>query len=889
MKSPDAMQCPGCFETKTNTACERCGYDETLKRSPLVLPHHTLLSNGRYQIGRVLGRPGGFGITYLAFDSRLQSLVAIKEYLPRELSARDGDHLTVSPHSGEEGELFQYGVGKFLEEARTLAKFDHPNVVRVRDFFEENGTAYLVMDYCRGLPLSQYVSQQEGGKVNINAAISILQPLLDALRELHKKGYLHRDVKPQNIYLSESGKPILLDFGAARQAMGDKSRSLSVVLSEGYAPLEQYQRNGMQGPWTDVYGAVATFYNLITGQTPPSAIDRINNPTAELNGSSAFDERIRLILNKGLHPDHALRIQSVESLQRLLDTNAQSDYNTHKDKDEPISVNDNKTAYGAGVVKTDQSTPHDNHPAWNEAAPYYISALTGQNSLDIALNDPDPKKLYWLTSIGFMISIVGASVFGATLVNELNSYKNSDAVDVMVISGFAGLGAAYAILSSIPPYSRMLIYRRARVYLPIFQKLYAGINIHNIGVDYVLFPIAWLGYWGLNRELAISLAGFFLIGSSPAILSFISGPKSHLAAILYKVTDNSLFYLLFWTLISLRYDRALYQRITILINPYLEQGINDPAIIFQKTRPRLIYGFLCMSIFLSLVVGIGKVVDPSIEEISAHLESSNGNYDKAYTIGLRMYENGKYEEAAEWLQPLSRSEYAPAQYLTGILYESGQAPTHLAKDEQRAYSLYKKAAEAGYPLAKLALARSYQYGMGVEPDPNTAIKWYLQAVDDKLPEASYSLGLMYYKGSGMKKDPSKSFEYISKAAAMDYPAAVSFLAACYQDGIGTKKNARMALNNYEKALSMGDSDAQYAMGINYYNGELVSKDTERGIDLLTQSATSGHRQAQYALGAILVANDGSYKDVETGREWLKKASSQGLEDATKLLTRINIR
>ncbi|MCU0933970.1 MAG: serine/threonine protein kinase, partial [Thiobacillaceae bacterium] len=239
------MLCPGCFQEKPDVAtCPHCGYDESLKRSPLVLPHHTPLNQGRYSVGRLLGKPGGFGITYLAWDERLLTRVAIKEYLPRELSGRDTDHQTVVAHSGEDAETFAFGLERFLEEARTLARLDHPNIVRVRDFFEEHGTAYLVMDYYDGLTLAEYLSRQPGGKIGEDQAIGILMPILDGLREVHAKGFLHRDIKPQNIYLTTGNRPILLDFGAARQAMGAHSRSLSVVLSEGYAPIEQYQRKG---------------------------------------------------------------------------------------------------------------------------------------------------------------------------------------------------------------------------------------------------------------------------------------------------------------------------------------------------------------------------------------------------------------------------------------------------------------------------------------------------------------------------------------------------------------------------------------------------------------------------------------------------------------------
>lgn len=266
--------CPGCFATKGEAVvCPYCGYDESERRTPLALPHRTVL-NGQFLVGRMLGKPGGFGIAYLGWDINLDTPVAIKEYLPRDYAGRDSDRATVVAHSREDADLFRFGLEQFLQEARTLAKFDHPNVVRVRSFFEQHGTAYLVMDYLQGMNLAEYLTTK-GGRLTEQEAGEIMLPILNGLQEVHAKGFLHRDIKPQNIFVTAAGRPILLDFGAARQAMGERSRSLSVVLTQGFAPYEQYHRRGEQGPWTDIYAVGATYYYLLTGQAPPDAAERV--------------------------------------------------------------------------------------------------------------------------------------------------------------------------------------------------------------------------------------------------------------------------------------------------------------------------------------------------------------------------------------------------------------------------------------------------------------------------------------------------------------------------------------------------------------------------------------------------------------------------------------
>jgi C-terminal peptidase prc len=319
--SPENL-CPGCFASAASDGpCPVCGFDRAEPRPANALPLGTLL-DGQFIVGRVLGSPGGFGITYLGFDRRLETTVAIKEYLPRDLATRSADRATVVAHTAQEDGLFRYGLEQFLTEARTLAKLDHPNIVRVRHFFEANDSAYLVMDYYRGLTLAEYLDRQPGSRIPEDKALALMQPVLDGLRAVHAKGLLHRDIKPGNIYLAQTDtggvRPILLDFGAARQAMGERSRSLSVVLSEGYAPFEQYHRKGKQGTWTDVYAAAAVLYRMLTGKTPPDAVERQH--ADELVPASQFgvSKHIADAIGSALQMAPDVRTQNVEALQGQL-------------------------------------------------------------------------------------------------------------------------------------------------------------------------------------------------------------------------------------------------------------------------------------------------------------------------------------------------------------------------------------------------------------------------------------------------------------------------------------------------------------------------------------------------------------------------------------------
>ncbi len=224
-----------------------------------------------YHIERILGQ-GGFGITYLATDTNLNRQVAIKEYLPVEMAVRQ-DNTSVYPVSGEHGEQFKWGLERFISEARTLARFKHPNIVRVHAVFRENNTAYMVMEYEHGRGLDRILKEKK--TLAEDELKQIMSPILSGLEAVHAASFIHRDIKPPNIYIREDNTPVLLDFGSARQSLGERTQTLTTMVSPGYAPFEQYAGKSMkQGPWTDIYGLGATLYRAVTGISPPDSMDR---------------------------------------------------------------------------------------------------------------------------------------------------------------------------------------------------------------------------------------------------------------------------------------------------------------------------------------------------------------------------------------------------------------------------------------------------------------------------------------------------------------------------------------------------------------------------------------------------------------------------------------
>lgn len=267
--------CENCFEATPSPVCSCCGYDpEKSANAPSMLAPGSILL-GKYIIGGVIGK-GGFGITYLAYDTKKNKKVAVKEYFPYGIAMRSAGSLTVSVSSDENKEAFELGAEKFYEEAQLVSKFNgNPNIVEVYEFFYENDTVYLAMEYLQGRTLKEYI--RDNGMISAPQALFIANSVSNALAEAHGASVLHRDISPDNIVLCESGDVKLIDFGAARQVIAEHSQSFSIILKPGFAPIEQYNKKGNQGPWTDIYSLGATLYFALTGDIPEDPMVRFEN------------------------------------------------------------------------------------------------------------------------------------------------------------------------------------------------------------------------------------------------------------------------------------------------------------------------------------------------------------------------------------------------------------------------------------------------------------------------------------------------------------------------------------------------------------------------------------------------------------------------------------
>ncbi|MGZ5781137.1 MAG: serine/threonine protein kinase [Burkholderiaceae bacterium] len=273
-------------------------------------------SINEYRIESTLG-VGGFGLTYLATDLNLNLKVAIKEYMPGDLAVRCDDS-TITPKSEQTEETFQWGLSRFLDESRTLASFRHPNIVRVMRYFQANQSAYMVLEFVQGDALNAWMEPRRF--LPQQALLAIAIPLLDGLEVIHQAGFLHRDIKPNNIFIRNDGGPVLLDFGSARQT--NANTEMTMIMTPGYAPFEQSHSHGVQGPWTDVYALGAVLYWMVTGEQPVEAAARIRNdilaPAVQRGDHSRFNQELLKAIDWALAPFHEARPQSAAEFRQAL-------------------------------------------------------------------------------------------------------------------------------------------------------------------------------------------------------------------------------------------------------------------------------------------------------------------------------------------------------------------------------------------------------------------------------------------------------------------------------------------------------------------------------------------------------------------------------------------
>jgi len=297
--------------------------NKTDKHQSNTLPIGSMLQE--FKILSILGG-GGFGIAYKVLDTHLDRLMVIKEYMPSQFASRSHDNSTIVCNPKDK-DIFKWGMERFLEEAKLLSKFDHISIVKTHRVFKDNGTAYFVMDFYEGQTLEDYINQHPNKQYTQDEILSVLMPIIEGLKAVHEQGFLHRDIAPDNIFLRINKPPILIDFGASRNALGTKSQNISAIVKHGYSPPEQYTSNSNQDATTDLYAISAVMYEMITGKKPPESNHRQievfngnSDPIEDIEEvyKSRFEPSFLTTIKRGLNIRQKERIQNIREYQEGL-------------------------------------------------------------------------------------------------------------------------------------------------------------------------------------------------------------------------------------------------------------------------------------------------------------------------------------------------------------------------------------------------------------------------------------------------------------------------------------------------------------------------------------------------------------------------------------------
>jgi TPR repeat protein len=725
----------------------------------IALPPGTRLEG--YRIVDVLGA-GGFGITYLGEDVAMGRRVAIKEYLPGELATRARDGRTVTPIDAGRAEGFAWGLRRFLDEARTLAQFEHPNIVTVFALFEANGTAYYVMRYVEGEPLDRIVPL--GSVLEEKRVKSLLFPLLDGLEAVHAAGFLHRDIKPANVFVRRDGTPILIDFGSARMALSGHTRTLTAVLSPGYAPFEQYHADGVQGPWTDLYALGATLYRCIVGVTPPEAALRVN-----ARARNKPDPLLKVTEAAGRRYDPAL-LAAVDACLNL------------NEEDRPQSVSALRAALGrprapsGAAPRTAAPGPAVEAPAGQTllaGAPGHAGAPDGAGDADRHDEDRAPagrsppaapsarRRVPRLGLAAVILVLLGAG--GVWAYGEyIAPARRADDEARRKAEDEARRKAEDEARRKAEEERRRAEARRPqecdRLAAPEFDPANAG-GLRGLPIDKI--------------DDARALAA-----CRDAVARF---------------PDETRF-------------KMLLARIHFAAKRYGEA--------LEIARALAAGGDAAAEALLSVMYEEGAGVERNRAEAARLLRSAaaRGLARAQYSLGTAYQGGGLVAkdpaEAMRWYRKAADANYAPAQYAVGRAYLAG---ADVAKDEGEAARWFRRAAERGHPAAQYDLGALHLEGRGVAQSDAEALRWFRQSAEQGLAAAQYNLGYMYVQGRGVAQSDAEAVRWFRRAAEQGYPLAQFAMGLAYRDGRGVAASRDEAIAWFRRAAAKGHEPAKKAL------------------------------------------------------------------------------
>ena len=779
-----------------------------------ALPADTLL-DGAYRIVRVVGT-GGFGITYEAEDINLCTAVAIKEYYPDEFGDRDAG-MSVRAKSERHRKTFEWGRSNFLKEARTLARFEHSSIVRVSRVFEANSTAYMVMSFERGQSLEAWLRGL--GRPPTQAELdAIVVPLLGALEMMHAANFLHRDIAPDNVIVRDDGTPVLLDFGAARRAVAEMSRSLTGIVKAGYSPHEQYSSNNrLQGPWSDLYALGGTLYRAVTGHAPEEATLRVDEDRmapAALAAKAGYRPQFLRGIDACLKIKHADRPQSVAQLRSIL---------FEPERHGPLAaavggrrassavVLDRRTraqgrarggprtwpllgaaalmivggAYGgyqftrwhAGSEQTQgRAKAHEGVTGGEQAAEAERRQKeTSQAAQRQAELEAERKRLEEQR--------IAEDAARARADEE----RRQEVERRRIASREETPPGAIRPDPSVPaePRGHVIKLSVKMGHLPAdAQKAWLGVNAeplepplaHLLGLTHTNGALIFNKTPGGPADQAGIRAGDVILGIDGRSIADSGDLRQRLSAL----APGRLALLEVWRVAS---DEGYFLQ---LLRRLADGG--DGAAMHRVGR--------------MYAGGIGTARDDAEAARWFRKGADSGNRDATAALAIALLEGrGVGKDPSEALRLLKvaagQDQIEALSRLAHIVLEGKIA----AKDPVEAARLFTKAAELGHVPSMVEIGRMHAHGNGIAADPDKGAMWFKRAADLGNPNAMADLALLHIQGRGVEKSESAAAALLRKAADLGNSTAMNNLAWMLQGGRGVRKDPDEAADQMMKALA----------------------------------------------------------------------------------------
>ena len=918
-KNTELNYCHNCMKLMASgeTICPDCGYDNAVNHNtPDTLPEGAILK-GQYLVGKVLGQ-GGFGITYLGIDTALKTKIAIKEYYPRGVCSRIPDSIRVTGVSTlSHPEDFERGCDEFQSEAETLAGIRSRNIVRVMNYFRENGTAYIVMEYAEGISLAKEAANQ-GGRLPYERVMALFKSLIPELEKMHDMHLIHRDIKPQNLQLvrdvSGNEELVLLDFGTARRYKSlELSQTYTAMLTPGFAPLEQYSEHTIQGPYTDVYALCATMYYLITGIIPPSAPEQVtgDNPLKTITelGLNVPEKTEKAILH-GLETRKEVRTQTMRELYDELYEQEQPTITEPEPPEKPVIEEPPHPGKkwlplillvlvvlmiaGAFIFTQNNKKIRESLEQTQTVISFRSTATQTAEKTEAASKSPEDlyalgKEAYFAgeykKALEYLLPAAEAEHADAQgLLGYMYSYgqgvEQSDekAVKYYQMAADQGNSGSLGNLAVMYKTGRGVEQSYEKAFELFMKSVEADGN--NTGS---LTQLGYLYKEGTGVEQSYEKAAEYF--RAAADLGFGNAQfqlgslyfyghgveKDYVEALrLFKLAaeekDPTAQVWVGYCFengygVTKDYDEALkwYQLAADQGDSQGQQYLKSLQEKIRKTGEAK-----------DAVPALTPTVTPAETQSPAEL----------FALGKEAYNAGEYEKAAEYLIPAAEAGHSNAQNYLGYIYRY-----RIANNDEKAVYYWKLAADQGKAESQYHLGMMYESGRGVEQSYEQAAKWYQLAADQGYADAQARLGYKYSIGQGVEQSDEKAVKYFNLAADQGNSNALGNLAVMYKTGRGIEQSYKKAFEFFLKSVEADgkNTGSLTQLGYLYKDGTGVERSYEKAAEYFRAAADLGFAEAQFQLGLLYENGQGVEQSYEQAAKWYQEAADQGYAVAQRKL------